>query len=50
MGKAEPCEKCGRRYKVLEGGLCFFCYQKKYGDVPTKGLYKNEKDVKKSHG
>jgi NMD protein affecting ribosome stability and mRNA decay len=44
--KTKPCEKCGKRFKVLEKGLCYFCFKDKYGVVPTKGCYEEGKAQK----
>lgn len=41
--KTQECNKCKKRYKVLTDGLCYFCYLKKYGKVPTTGCYEQGK-------
>lgn len=40
---SQICENCGKRYKILEKNLCYICYKKKFGVVPTKGCYEMEK-------
>lgn len=48
MSKTQQCEDCKKRYKVLTPeGLCYFCYKKKHGVIPTAGCYKIEKAEKK---
>lgn len=41
--KTSECIDCGKRFKVLEKELCYFCYKDKYGSVPLTGCYKIEK-------
>ena len=46
MTKTQQCKQCKKYYKVLEKELCYYCYQKEFGVVPTSGLYKIEKKEK----
>jgi len=37
------CKKCGRRFKVLEKEICYYCYIEEFKQPPSTGLYKIEK-------
>lgn len=41
--KTQSCDNCKKRFKVLEKGLCYFCFKYKYGVVPTSGCYEQGK-------
>ena len=38
------CERCGRRFNVIEKGLCYYCHVEKYGVPPNTGMYHIEKE------
>jgi len=46
--KTQPCEKCGKRYKVLTEGekLCYYCHTRKYKVAPNARQFGNH-DIKR---
>ena len=37
------CKRCGRRFKILEKELCYYCFVEEYKQPPSTGCYRIEK-------